>query len=100
VRIILSSRRIEKAQITLAKIFPWDTQLKAISPTPRSNFRFLIVDCRLPQKHARYKNGRKNSKDYTAHNIGQIMRPDIDARETNQDRDRQTGDSNPPVREK
>jgi len=60
----------------------------------------LIVDYRLPQKHARYKNGRKNSKDYTAHNIGQIMRSDIDARETNQDWDRQTGDSNSPVREK
>ena len=61
-------------------------------------FRLAIVD--LQQKHVRYKNGRKNSKDYTAHNIGQIMRPEIDARETNQDRDRQTGDSNPPVREK
>jgi putative endonuclease len=31
----LSSRPIEKAQITLAKIFPWKTQLKACSPPHR-----------------------------------------------------------------
>src|SRR5438552_18635739 len=35
VRITVSSRRIEKAQIMLAKIFPWDTQLKACSAPHR-----------------------------------------------------------------
>src|SRR5207237_8796837 len=34
-QINLSSRRIEKTQIILAKIFPWDTQIKACSAPNR-----------------------------------------------------------------
>src|SRR5438552_17825807 len=41
VRITVSSRRIEKAQIMAVKIFPWDTQLKACS----APHRFISLAC-------------------------------------------------------
>src|SRR6266566_1209714 len=62
------------------------------------DFRFLL--CGLRQKQAPDQNGAKNPENCREHNVRKIMRADVHARETDQDRDEQTSEASSTVREK
>src|SRR5438105_12725736 len=61
-----------------------------------------IADCRLrianfSKKQAIDKNCAKDSENRRKHDIGQIMRGNVHARETDEHRDWQTSETDPPV---
>jgi hypothetical protein len=55
-------------------------------------------DLRLRQKQTRNKYSAKNSENCCKHDIGQIVRGNVHAREADEQRDGQTSETDPPIR--